>query len=76
MKFTNWDYRTPMLVDVGRQICTRVSARQPLALRRHAWWIRRFPRRALRESRAMILWDDWRTAAPPAYRATLFAASP
>lgn len=70
--FRNWDTGTrggPLLIDVRQQIVTRVTRSQPFKLRQYAWTIRRFPRlAAARNNRAMIVWAEWRTAAPRRYK--------
>jgi hypothetical protein len=72
----NWalhfERRHPMLIDIRNRICTDMLGSQPLWLRRHAWNIRRTPRLYVRTNRAMILWDQWRTACPPAYRPAIY----
>ena len=74
--FRNWDTATrggPLLIDVRQQIVTRITRSQPFRLRRYAWQIRRFPRLAAnRNNRAMILWDEWHTAAPVRYRKRIY----
>jgi hypothetical protein len=70
----NWRMGTPLLIDIDRQIVTRVIPSSPLWLRKYAWSIRQHPRLALRRNGAMILWDEWRTSAPPDYRLAIFYA--
>ena len=71
-RIRNWDTTgEPLLIDIRRQIVARVTGSQPLWFRRYAWQIRKCPRLAVRQDRAMVLWSDHRTACPPEYRAAV-----
>jgi hypothetical protein len=65
----------PVLIDVRHQIVTRVSPSSPLWLRRYAWSIRQRPRLAVRRDRAYLIWQEWRTSCPPAYRAEIYGGA-
>lgn len=71
--FPNWHLGTPLLIDITNQIVTRITGSRPLHFRKYAWSIRRAPRLALSgPNRAMILWEHWRTACPPAYKPRIY----
>ncbi len=72
----NWQLPgAPVLIDVRNQICTRITPSSPLWLRRYAWAIRQAPRLAVRRDRAFLIWQEWRTSCPPAYKSAIYGAA-